>query len=231
MTQVIAHRGASHDAPENTLRAFELALQQRADMIETDLHGLADGEIAVCHDPEIRGRALGELSLPALRELAPELPTLADVLDTLGSRIPFNLELKTGLKADYRGLESRVLEEVRQRNLLERTLFSSFREPILRRLRAAEPRARIGLLLEGRWLLRCVARANRLGAEAIHPPLEALSLERLRRWHSAGLAVRVYTVDDPGDQERLVAWGVDGLFTNLPRQLRALLDRRASGKP
>jgi glycerophosphoryl diester phosphodiesterase len=224
VTQVIAHRGASRDAPENTRAAFELAVRQRAEMIETDLHLTADGEIAVYHDAEIAGAAIAELAMPALRERAPDVPTLAELLDGFGARIPFNLEIKSGVRGDYPGIEARVLGEVCRRGLLERTVFSSFREPVLRRLRAAEPRARIGLLLSKRWMVRTVSRARRLGAEAVHPPLEATTENRVRVWHAAGLAVRVYTVDDPLDQKRLIGWGVDALFTNVPAQLRSLLD-------
>jgi glycerophosphoryl diester phosphodiesterase len=223
--EVIAHRGASRDAPENTLAAFALAVAQGADMIETDLRLTADGAIALCHDPDVQGAQIAELCLSALRERAPDVPTLAEVLDAFGARVGFNLELKCGHDSDHRGIEERVLEEVRRRGLLGATVFSSFHESALCRLRAGDPRARIGLLLRRRWMFRSVQRAMRLGAEAVHAPLDAVSAARVRRWRAAGLRVRVYTVDDPRDQQRLIGWGVNGLFTNAPRELRERLDR------
>ena len=68
-----------------------------------------------------------------------------------------------------------------------------------------------------------MGRARGLGAEALHVPRLAITRSRCERWRAAGLAVRVYTVDDPADQRRLLEWGVDGIFTNVPAQLRELL--------
>ncbi len=109
----IAHRGASRDALENTLEAFRLAVAQRADMIETDLHLTRDHAIALHHDPVVEGVEIGGLTLEDLRERAPTIPTLEDALDQLGRQIPFNLELKQPKGSQYEGLEAHVLEQVR----------------------------------------------------------------------------------------------------------------------
>ena len=146
MTLVLAHRGASTDAPENTLPAFELAVEQDADMIETDLHLSRDGRIPLYHDDEIAGVPVGELTLAEIRAYLPGVPELEDVLDRFGQRIPFNLELK----GRYPGLVQLVLDAVRSRGLLERTLFSSFEPLALRELRVLEPAARIGVLADRR---------------------------------------------------------------------------------
>ena len=131
----IAHRGASFDAPENTLAAFELAVEQGADMIETDVHLLRDGEIGIYHDDAVDGSPLAELSLAELRERRPDAPTLVEALDAVGEIIPFNLEIKRPRRARYAGLEKQVLDLVRARGLLERTLFSCFGDDVLRVLR------------------------------------------------------------------------------------------------
>jgi glycerophosphoryl diester phosphodiesterase len=224
----IAHRGASHDAPENTLEAFRLAVRQRADMIETDLHLSRDGAVPLHHDSSLGGRPLAELSLCEIRAARPGVPTLEEALDVVGAEIPFNLELKA-LPDDvtpYRGLEERVLAEVRRRGWLARTLFSSFYDAALARLRELEPAARIGLLVSTRSAARMLERAARLGAEAVHPARPLVREGLVAEIHGAGLRVHVFTVDDPEDQRRLIEWGVDGIFTNVPARLREILDSR-----
>ncbi len=221
----IAHRGASLDAPENTLQAFSLAVIQHADMIETDLHLTRDHVIALRHDPVLDGVEIGTLTLEDLRERAPTVPTLKDALDLLGQRIPFNLELKQPKDGQYEGLEAHVLEEVRTRGLIHGTLFSSFDPPTLARLRELDPEAHIGLLVSGQASDNIEARAQRVGAEAVHLPLSLATQDRIDPLQQAGFRVHVFTVDDPQDQRRLFNWNVDGLFTNTPAQLHALLGR------
>ena len=221
---VIAHRGASIDARENTLEAFRLALDQRADMIETDLHLLRDGTIALYHDDRIGGKDVGTLTLAELRKLRPGIPTLEETLDALGKHIAFNLEFKRAGNTDYPGLEELVLEQVRSRGLLERTLFSSFFDSILQRLRALEPRARIGVLVSARAPQDIEGRARRVQAEACHLFHTLATRERTAGLHEAGYKVHVWTVDDQDAQRKLRAVGVDGIFTNVPAKLRALLE-------
>ena len=222
----IAHRGASFDAPENTLEAFRLALEQGADMIETDLHLTVDRAIALHHDATLGGVGIGEFPLAELRVCAPAIPTLEEALDLIEDRIPFNLELKTGGgEAVYEGLEARVLEEVRARGLLRRTLFSSFSVSVLTRLRDLEPKARIGLLASGSAESEIDERARDVGAEAVHLHWSQARRERIEKLHELGFRVHVYTVDDPERQRQLLEWQVDGIFTNVPARLHALIGR------
>ena len=228
MTLVIAHRGASADAPENTLEAFELAVAQRADMIETDLHLAADGSVPLWHDDDVDGIAVGSLTLDQLRRLRPDMPTLEETLERFGSRIAFNLELKQAGKRDYAGLEARVLDVVRRMDLLDRTLFSSFGGNVLVRLRELEPRARIGVLVYGSSArsAKTDELARRVRAEAVNPALRVTRRDWVEHLHAQGYRVNVYTVDKLEDQKRLIAWKVDGIFTNRPRQMRALLEAK-----
>ncbi|MGC1479130.1 MAG: glycerophosphodiester phosphodiesterase family protein [Chthoniobacterales bacterium] len=97
----IAHRGASADAPENTLRAFDLAWRQGADAIECDLRLTANGKIVALHDPTLRRTmghpdSLADLSFDTLRGLAPDVPHLAEILDTIPANRFAVLELKEG---------------------------------------------------------------------------------------------------------------------------------------
>jgi glycerophosphoryl diester phosphodiesterase len=232
---VIAHRGASAYQPENTLAAYSLAVEQRADMIEIDLHLTRDGAIVIAHDADLRhfGRvgALADLSLAEVRELdaghgrgvGAQVPTLDEVLDSFGEQIPFNLELKWGAEGTYPGLEAATLAAVEKRGLLERTLFSSFRDRILAELRGLSPEARLAVLVDPRHSDRVLERAEAVDAEAVNPHYVLADGRFIEEAHAAGLAVYPYTVDDEAQMDRLVALGVDGLFTNRPDAMRDLL--------
>ena len=156
------------------------------------------------------------------------VPTLDEILDRFGAQIPFNLELKRATDSDYDGLEAQALKSVKARGLLARTLWSSFYDSVLGRLRALEPDARLALLISARYPIRILERARDLGAEAINPEASIVSAALVDDAHAAGLGVYVFTVDDPEEMQRLLALGVDGLFTNHPDRMRALVDSRPS---
>lgn len=233
MTLVIAHRGASGQRPENTLPAYALAVEQRADMIEIDLHRTRDGAVVITHDESLEGLGgRGEIADATLEEVrvldageGERVPLLDEVLDAFGAAIPFNLELKQATSGPYPGLEDLALEAVRARGLLERTLFSCFEPRVLARLRELEPEARVALLVSPRSAADAVARAGALGAEALNPWFGLVTEALLAEAHGAGLAVHPYTVDAEADLERLCGWGVDGIFTNHPARLLRLLGR------
>jgi glycerophosphoryl diester phosphodiesterase len=224
--KVIAHRGASIDAPENTLAAFELAVAQGADMIETDLHLLRDGVIALYHDDEVGQKPVALHTLAELRQSLPDAPTLDETLDRFGARIAFNLEIKSPVKGgDYSGLEAKTLAQVTRRGILAQTLFSSFSDTVLAKLRELEPKARLGTLVSARYPGDILARARAVKSEAVHLDLRLASEERVRESHAAGFQVNVWTVDRPEDQQRLKRFGVDAIFTNEPGKLRKLLSQ------
>jgi glycerophosphoryl diester phosphodiesterase len=229
---VIAHRGASAYRPENTAAAYELAVEQRADMIEVDLHRTRDGAIVVVHDAELAGLGgAGEVADATLAEVraldagdGQQVPTLEELLDGWGARIPFNLELKQGRREAYASLEAGALEAVVRRGLLARTLFSSFHDPLLATLRAASPEVRIALLISRRSDFDVFERARALGAEGLNPEAELVTPELVGEAHARGLAVYPFTVDDEARMRQFLAWGVDGLFTNVPDRMRKLVD-------
>ena len=237
---VIAHRGASGDRPENTLPAFEEAIAQGADVIETDLHLSRDGVIVIHHDAalerlgepgEIGSRTAAEL---AALDAAPgaettlRIPTLLDLLEGFADRIAWNLELKVGLEAPYDGIEEKVLAEVETRGLLPRVLFSCFDDGVLERLRARSTEARLGVLVSPRAPDDLFGRAVRVSAEAVHPHTLLVDEVLVRGAHDRGLAVYPYTANDPAEMIRLLDFGVDGVITNHPRVLGGLLSTRES---
>ena len=235
---VIAHRGASAYRPENTLPAYALAVEQGADMIEIDLHLTSDSRIVIAHDPDLAhfgtSGSIAQSTLAHMKGLdaghkkgvPAEVPTLDEVLDGYGDRIPFNLEIKWAEHGDYAGLEAAALEALESRGLLASTLFSSFRESVLRELRRLSPECRVALLVdpldteENRN--RMVERALDLEAEAVNPHHFFVNPSMVEAAHSQGLAVYTYTVDEEEEMRRVVEAGVDGIFTNRPDRMRAL---------
>lgn len=240
---VFAHRGASAERPENTRAAFALAVAHGADAIETDLHQSRDGAVVLLHDAGLErlgGRGVvGEATFAELRALdagdGEPVPELGEVLDAFGGEVAFNLELKRGPRDFYPGLEARTLRAVEARGLLAETLFSCFYDSELERIRERAATARIGLLVSPRFPYRVFERARTLGAEAIHPELSLVDRALVEEAHAAGLAVHPYTADEEGELRRLLALGVDGVFTNRPARLRRLVDAlepsRESGAP
>ncbi|MBW2543721.1 MAG: glycerophosphodiester phosphodiesterase [Deltaproteobacteria bacterium] len=229
---MIAHRGASGDRPENTLAAFQLAVEQRADMIEIDLHLSRDDAIVVRHDSDLASlglkRELRATDLAQIRSLdagdGEKIPLLGEVLDRFGSEIAFNLEIKIGSDGAYPGLEAAVLRSVEDRGLLASMLFSSFCDDVLERLRALSSDARLAVLVSRRRPQGALERARAVGAEALNPHFGLAKADFVEAAHAEGLAVYPYTVDSPADMRRFLEAGVDGLFTNQPARLRDLLD-------
>ena len=235
-----AHRGASRDAPENTLAAFKLAAAQRADGVELDAQLCASGEVVVLLDESL-GRTTGapglvtETSWQRLRTLdagafkgeqfrGERIPLLSEVLEAVPGLL-VNVELKCESFADD-GLVARTVACVREVRAEGRVLFSSFNPLLLRRARALAPGIERALLFEAGapWLLRSAATAPLLGCSALHPEGVLATPEAVARWRSRGYRLACWTVDDPAQARALWERGVTGLITNAPAALRAALD-------
>ena len=223
---IIAHRGASLHAPENTIAAFELAYQQNADGIELDVKLSADSVPVIIHDPTVDRTTDGsgtvaDLSLLALKKLdageGQKIPTLAEVFESVGGKFLINIELTNYTTRDDQ-LVDKVVEVVKKYNLEESILFSSFLPKNLKRVAQLLPQSPRGLLalpnLLG-WLTRKVF--FRLGDyQALHPKLENTSQKQIENAHKLGRKVNTWTVNDPKDMRRLADWGVDGIITDDP---------------
>ncbi|HLF68667.1 MAG TPA: glycerophosphodiester phosphodiesterase, partial [Gaiellaceae bacterium] len=145
----IGHRGAAALAPENTLPSFRAAVAAGVDLVEFDVLGLHSGELVVAHSDDLgevsHGAAAGTVrdrSLAALREVAPELPTLEDALGFFVDEAP-GVGIHVDLKSQ--GSVDALVAVLRRFELVERTLVSSFHRGALRRLAALEPKLRAGV--------------------------------------------------------------------------------------
>lgn len=211
--QIYAHRGASQTYPENSLDAFAEAVRLAVDGIELDLHATADGVPVISHDASLK-RALNldieipETTFAELRERAPSVPTFAEVLELVGGRLHFDLEVKQA------GIEAHVLRELANYPAA-RWAISCFDWIVLRAFRAIDPA--IDLWLLGLFFSETlVATARDLGATAAALEARSITETTVRSVHDAGLDLMVWTVNDLDRARQLKAWGVDMLCTDAP---------------
>ncbi|MDF1564345.1 MAG: glycerophosphodiester phosphodiesterase [Deltaproteobacteria bacterium] len=231
--KILAHRGASARATENTLAAFALARREGADGIELDVRLCGSGEVVVFHDATLERltgdpRRVAALSLSHLRALrlpgGERIPTLAEAYEAAGPDLLVNVELKVTERRPT-GLEEAVARVIADLRVAERTLISCFHPAGLWRIREHAPRLPRGLLFgtEQHRLWRRGWQGLGAGLSALHPEASLVGPARMRLWRSLGLAVNVWTVDDAPTLRRLAALGVDAVITNDPAFARSVL--------
>lgn len=229
--ELIAHRGSSGHAPENTLASFRLALEQGAKAVELDVHQSKDHELVVIHDEDLKrvGRRkdrVGDLTAAELsrcdvgswfdgRFAAEGVPTLEAVYDAVDGRAQIHVEIKRGSSL-YPGIEERVVELIRRRRAWDRTVVSSFDHKALYMVRSLDERVRLGYLLGLTPLPKAWTEMKELKAESLNLSQRQTNARRLRACHQRGLRMRVYTVNTERELARLSKLGVDGVFTNFP---------------
>lgn len=231
---ILAHRGASAHAPENTLAAFELAVEQGADGLELDVKLTADGRVVVIHDPTV-DRTTGahgyvkDMSLADLRSLGAgaffseefkkeRIPTLEEVFESVGKRTFINVEL-TNYNTPRDHLVETVCMLVKKFGLQKRVLFSSFFAGNLSRARSYLPEVPMGLLAFG-GVLGAWPRSFGFAFgnyEALHPNIKDTTHQQVQRVHRLRKRIHVWTVNTEEDMRRLFGWGVDAIITDDPQ--------------
>ncbi|WP_323976127.1 glycerophosphodiester phosphodiesterase [Aeromonas hydrophila] len=220
--QIIAHRGASGLAPENTLKAIRLALALGAGAIEIDVQ-LADGELWVFHDRRLERctDGSGVLTAQSRAYLASldagegeGIPTLWQVMEAIAGQAELHIELKGAQTADEVARLTRRAE-AELGFAPAQWVVSSFHHPELARFAALRPDIRLGALT-ATIPLTLAKFAAELGAWSLNCDVDFVDQALVQDAHDRGLKVLVYTVDEPADQAMLAAIGVDGIFTNRP---------------
>lgn len=251
---VIAHRGSSGVAPENTLAAVQKAIEQRANWFEIDIQRTADGELVLMHDRDLRRTTNVEEVFPE-RQLAPvgtftlvelqkldagswygpefageSVPTLEQLIDLIGQRIGFLLEVKD--PALYPGIEQQIADELRGAGGYlnaalagDRLVVQSFDHASMRRMDEVAPEIPVGLLTGVRLTTAELAVAAGY-AEQINPSFRAVDRAYVDEVHSLDMTMSVYTVNTGRDMRAMLDLGVDGIITDYPAVLLDLLSRR-----
>jgi len=232
--QIIAHRGASGLAPENTLSAFNLAVESGAAMIELDVHLTRDHHLAVIHDATVNRTtngqgAVADFTLAELQQLdagswfGPEfsgaqIPALTEVIQGVGGRCRLNIEVKqVEAGRNSRPVEAVLLETLEAAGAAESHLISSFDWDLLTRIYQLAPQVKLAYLFSFLpWNLRKRMAGGML--TAIHPRHPIVSGRLIKAAHAQGLQVNVWTVDKPERMRKLAALGVDGIITNFPER-------------
>ena len=240
---VVAHRGFSGAAPENTLAAFRKAIEAGSDMIELDVHLSEDGKIVVIHDETLerttngQGRVVDH-PLKELKNLdagswfnpqfaGEKVPTLQEVLGLAQGKVPVNIEIKNPTHGKYSitELSEKALQEVKRAEMVNQVIFSSFNPVSLEWVQKKEPRARVAFLYHRPWNSLTELTGGRefrvLNLRNIH-----LTREKVEKIRKEGVKLNVYTVNSEEELEQFVRWGVDGIITNYPDRLIRILKEK-----
>lgn len=239
---ILAHRGDKLHAPENTLPAFEQAIQKGADGIELDVKLTADGHVVVIHDSKVERTTDGKghvasLTLEAIRKLdagkwfdekfsGAKIPLLEEVFETVGRDKIINVELKN-YSSPFNELVPKVCELIRRHNNREQIILSSFYASNLKVAAQAFPEVSRALLAmpgpAGLW-------ARSFGFmfgdyQALHPHTSNATREQVQRAHRIKRRIHVWTVNAPEEIARMRDWGVDGIITDDPQTAVRVLGR------
>jgi glycerophosphoryl diester phosphodiesterase len=238
---IIAHRGASGHAPENTFAAFERAVQLGAGFIETDLRLTRDAKFVAFHDANLERTTNGfgavhDHTLAELQQLDAgmwydrqfmdqRIPTLDEILEFAREHdIVFYLEIKYSTAW---GMHHTLAGALGKAQHAARTIVISFDPGTIDAVRKLEPAMMTGLLVENATG-DPVQAALSVGARQICPQVDLVTPELVERAHRADLHVVTWTVDDAEKMRAMMDAGVDGIMTDLPDRLRAVIEDRAA---
>lgn len=234
-TRVIAHRGFSGRAPENTLVAIRRAIDAGADMVEVDVTMTRDGHVILLHDETLKRTTNGrgkpfKKSLAKIRSLdagswfAPEfagerIPTLAEALETVKGRVLINIEIKK--EAVEHGVVPKVAALIVEHGMLDQVVVSSFSPEALRRMKTTAPAVVTASLYNkevhtGRDPLEII---QEVGSRGFNISGKRLTAAMVDRCHRHQIPVAVYTVNEAADLHRLMEMGVDAVFTDHPDRM------------
>ena len=238
----IAHRGASGEglAPENTLAAIQMALEQGVDLVEVDVRVTADGHAVLVHDPTVDrtttgGGSVGSLTLDQIRKLdagtwfgekfrGEKVPTLQEALDLVKRRAILQVETKA------EGAVECAVRVIRSMRAQSRVMFVSFQESSLLTANDLGRRIPSALLMTGGDALRRPAsvaqRVRTVGANALSVHYKAARPDLIRTFLARALGFWVWTVDDEADMRKMIRMGVGGITTNYPDRLNKVLEDR-----
>jgi glycerophosphoryl diester phosphodiesterase len=214
----MAHRGASKRERENTAVAFRVAAEVGADAVELDVRRCGSGELIVHHNPTLQdGRRILDC---ARRDLPDFVPTLDEALDACAG-MWVNVEIKNDeSEPDFDpddGIATRVVECLVRRGEDPRWLISSFRRETVDACSRLAPTIATAWLTVGIDNPAAIARSLvASGHCAIHPYVDLLTRDAIEVMHAHGIAVNVWTCDDPLRMAELIDWGIDGICTNVP---------------
>lgn len=231
----IAHRGYSAEYPENTLVAFEAAIQAGADMSELDVTLTRDRQMVVIHDDHLNRTTTGsgvvrDFSLAEIKKLDAgswfdrrfrfeSVPSLKEALALVKGRGLLNVEIKSSAyEPDHPpdSVERQVVDLIRRQRMIRSTLISSFSRPLLEQLAAIKNHPALALISEESLGKETVAFCRRIRAFSWHPDHRILTADTVDQMHRHGIRVFPWTTLTRGELEKVRDMGVDGVMVNDP---------------
>lgn len=247
--KIIAHRGANRHAPQNTIPAFEKALEIGVDGTETDVHSTKDGYIVICHNDTVDEMsngtgAIGNYMFEDIRKLdfgskfseefaGTTLPTVEEYLDCMAkddSLSIINIEIKP-CKTDRADIVRKTIDAVKERGLFDKLLISSFDYKMLIEVKKYNKNCKTAYLyptygqIVSKWLIQPLHLAKKIGCDALHPHKAFANKLLVKRAHNAGMKVNAWTVDEEKDIIKMVQNGVDGIITDCPDYVEQVVDK------
>ncbi|NFV12756.1 glycerophosphodiester phosphodiesterase [Clostridium sporogenes] len=239
-TKILAHRGASAYAPENTMVAFKKAIDMNADGIELDVHLSKDGRIVIIHDEKVDRTTNGkgevkDFTLDELKKLdagfwfsdeyeGERIPTLEELLKLINNtNIYLNIEIKAGYRI-YPNIEEKVIDMIEKYKILDRVIISSFDHYSLVRVKEINLNIKTGMLYEAA-LYEPWDYARSIKVEALHPNYITLTKEFIDKANINNLEINPYTVNDENDMERLIKSKVTSVITNYPDKAHQIISK------
>jgi glycerophosphoryl diester phosphodiesterase len=239
MTLNYAHRGASGYFPENTMIAFEKAIELGCDGIETDVQMTSDGVLVLFHDEEVSRTTDGiglvkDYTYKNLRNLSAgswfdkkfsmeKIPTAEElILLAKSNGIKINFELKTGIVL-YPGIERKIIDLIYKHNMEHSIILSSFNHYSMVDCKQLDKNITAGLLYD-EGLYRPSLYCKSIGCDAIHPDYHSVTEEIIQEAKQNRILINSYTVNDEKIMKKLLSWKIDGIITNYPDKLAKLLE-------
>lgn len=233
-----AHRGASGHFPENTMIAFEKAVEMNCTGIETDVQMTKDGVLVLIHDEYVNRTTNGtglvkdfnfnEISkLDAGSYLKPDfsqcrIPTVEDLINLIKDKdIIINFEIKSGVII-YEHIEEKLIELIHKHKIENKVILSSFNHYSMVKCKEISKEIKTGLLYMA-GLYEPEIYCQHVGADALHPFYMSINSEIVSAAHRRGVLVNPYTINDEKTMKTMLQLGVDGIITNFPDKLDVLL--------
>jgi len=232
---VVAHRGASGHAPENTLSAMKKAIEMNAEMSELDVQETADGEIILLHDGSLKrtsgvDKNIWETNYADLKDLDvgawfseeyknEPIPTMKEVIDLVKGKMRINIELKANKHEKM--LAERTLKIIEANNFIDQVIFTSFKFAEADRIRELNPKAKVGYIF-GR--LPKDVDVFTADIDLLSVNIKSVDAEFMKKAKANYKEVHVWTVNEPKDMKRMIELDVDAIITNYPDVLRKVLD-------
>jgi glycerophosphoryl diester phosphodiesterase len=240
---VIAHRGFSGIAPENTLTAFKKAIEIGADMIELDVMLSKDGELVVIHDKTVNRTTNGkgkvsDFTLGELKKLDAgtwfkkhfkdeKIPSLEEVLDLAKNKILLNIEIKKDAYNPEKkkgGVEEKTVLLLEKYNMNSQVIVSSFNPHIVKRIKEFEPEISTAFLYRYRINKGLIKIVHNLNVDALNPGKRFFTKKASAEVHQSDLKINIYTINQKREMAKFIKMGVDGIITNYPDRLFEVLE-------